>query len=50
MPRFTRRSQANDTADNNQGSSFDPLLSLQSTGEMNMAILRSGTNHLLGAS
>ena len=46
MPRLTRRAQANDPA----GSSFDPLLSLQSTGEMNMAILRSGTNHLLGAS
>ena len=34
MPRFTRRSKANDAADHTQGSSFDPLLSLQPASEL----------------
>ena len=34
MPRFTRRSKATDAVDNTQGSSFDPLLSLQPSPEI----------------
>jgi hypothetical protein len=50
MPQLKRRSQANVTPDDIKGSLFDPLLSLQSTGNMNMAILRTDTNNLSGAS
>jgi hypothetical protein len=48
MPWFTRRSKATDAVDNTQGSSFDPLLSLQPSPEIRSANDLSGVpNNML---
>lgn len=45
MPRFTRRSQASDAVDDTQGSSFDPLLSLQPIPKKRSANDLSGAHY-----